>query len=47
MEIFRKGPDPPPPSYFRKLWNPWGTIKFWSQKRGKTNLPKNTQNGYI
>jgi hypothetical protein len=22
MEFFRKGSDPPPPPYFRKLWNP-------------------------
>ena len=46
MDFFRKGSDPPPP-YFRKLWNPWGTFDFWSPKRGKTKLPKNTQNGHI
>ena len=34
MEFFRKGSDPPPP-YFRKLWNPWGTFEFWSPKKGK------------
>ena len=22
MEVFRKGSDPHPPPYFRKLWNP-------------------------
>ena len=25
----------PPPPYFRKLWNPWGTFEFWSPKKGK------------
>ena len=46
MDFFRKGSDPPPP-YFRKLWNPWGIFEFWSPKRGKTKLPKNTQNSHI
>ena len=45
MDFFRKVSAPPP--YFQKLWNPRGTFEFWSLKKGKTLLAKNTQNGYI
>ena len=45
MEIFHKGFDPP------IIFGSYGTreaqFNFWSQKRGKTKLLTNTQNGYF
>ena len=36
MEFFRKG------LLFLDVMEPMGTFDFWSQKRGKTKLPKKT-----
>ena len=46
MEFFCKGLTPPP-HYFRKLWNPWGTFNFGHKKVEKTKFPQNTKNGHI
>ena len=41
MKLFRRGSDPTP--IFLKLWSPWGIFDFWSTKRRKTKLPRNTK----